>query len=314
MNSTMRALRATGAAARPIAFASVPIPEPQHAQTLVRVHAISLNAGEVRRAPGRAPGDPLGWDFAGTVARGPRSGERVVGLMPEQGAWAEYVAAPDGYFATLPAGISFADAATLPVAGLTALRALRHGAPLPGKHVLISPGTGGAGLFAIQLAAREGARVTASARRSEAEAQLRAAGADAVVIGEPSALRDHAPFDVVLESLGGAALATALTSLAPDGIVVHFGQSVSGETTFASNAFYLTGGARLYGFVLFHEAEHHPVTADLGFLAGLVARNELATNIEATIPFDDFAAAFERKTMAGRAGKIVVTLPERTPV
>jgi len=309
MSTTMRALRATGDAAAPLAFQSVPVPEAHAAETLVRVHAISLNAGEVRRAPGRAPGDPLGWDFAGIVAAGPRSGERVVGLMPDQGAWAEYVAAPDSYLAALPDGVSFEDASTLPVAGLTALRALRHGAPLAGKHVLISPGTGGAGLFAIQLAAREGARVTASARRPDAESQLRAAGARTVVIGEPSALREHAPYDVVLESLGGAALATALTSLAPDGIVVHFGQSVSGETTFASNAFYLTGGARLYGFVLFHEAEKSPVTADLRFLAELLARNDLATNIEATIDFDDFLAAFERKTGPGRQGKIVVRVP-----
>ena len=308
MTTTMRALRATGDAAAPLAFQSVPVPEPRDAETLVRVHAISLNAGEVRRAPSRAPGDPLGWDFAGIVAAGPRSGERVVGLMPDQGAWAEYVAAPEAYLTPLPGGVSFEDASTLPVAGLTALRALRHGAPLAGKHVLISPGTGGAGLFAIQLAAREGARVTASARRPEAEEQLRSAGAHTVVIGEPAALRDHAPYDVVLESLGGAALAFALTSLAPDGIVVHFGQSAAGETTFASNAFYLTGGARLYGFVLFHEAEKHPVGADLGFLASLVARNELATNVETTIAFDDFLTAFERKSKAGRAGKIVVRL------
>jgi len=306
MSTTMRALRATGDAAAPLAFQTLPVPEPHAGETLVRVHAMSLNAGEVRRAPHRAPGDPLGWDFAGTVAQGPRTGERVVGLMPDQGAWAEYVAAPDDYLAALPDGVSFEDASTLPVAGLTALRALRHGAPLAGKHVLISPGTGGAGLFAIQLAARDGARVTASARRPDAEAQLRAAGAHAVVIGEPAALRDRAPYDVVLESLGGAALATALTSLAPDGIVVHFGQSVSGETTFASNAFYLTGGARLYGFVLFHEAEKHPVSGDLGFLAELVARDELATNIETIIAFDDFLTAFERKTTAGRTGKIVV--------
>jgi NADPH:quinone reductase-like Zn-dependent oxidoreductase len=306
MNSTMRALRATGEAAQPLAFATVPIAEAKAGETLVRVHAISLNAGEVRRAPSRAPGDPLGWDFAGTVARGPRTGARVVGLMPDQGAWAEYVSAPDAYLAELPDGVSFEEAATLPVAGLTALRALRHGAPLAGKHVLISPGTGGAGLFAIQLAAREGARVTASTRRADAAAQLRAAGAETIAIGEPSALRDHAPYDVVLESLGGAALATALASLAPDGIVIHFGQSVSGETTFASNAFYLTGGARLYGFVLFHEAEKHPVGADLGFLAELVARSQLATNIEATIAFDEFLTAFERKSTAGRQGKIVV--------
>jgi NADPH:quinone reductase-like Zn-dependent oxidoreductase len=309
MSTTMRALRATGDAARPIAFATVPVPEPQASETLVRVHAISLNAGEVRRAPSRAPGDPLGWDFAGVVAHGPRTGERVVGLIPDQGAWAEYVAAPDASLAPLPDGVSFEDASTLPVAGLTALRTLRHGAPLPGKHALISPGTGGTGLFAIQLAARDGARVTASARRADAEPQLRAAGAHAVAIGEPAALRDHAPFDVVIESLGGAALATALTALAPDGIVVHFGQTLSGETTFANNAFYAVGGARLYGFILFHEAETHPIGADLRFLAELVARGELATNIETTIAFDDFVSAFERKTTAGRAGKIVVTLP-----
>ena len=303
---TMRALRATGEAARPLAMQTVPMPKPGANETLVRVHAISLNSGEVRRLPSRQPADPLGWDFAGTVAEGPDTGKRVVGFMPDQGAWAEYVAAPAGYFGPIPDAVSFEHAATLPVAGLTALRVLRLGEPLPGKHVLVSPGTGGAGLFAVQLARRAGARVTASARRAAAETQLRAMGAQDVAIGAASALRAFAPFDVVLDSLGGEALGTALTSLAPDGIVVNFGQTVSGETTFNSSAFYAGGGGRLYGFILFHEAAKHPVADDLTFLADLIARGELETNIETTLGFDDFFAALERKTTPGREGKIVV--------
>ena len=71
--------------------------------------------------------------------------------------------------AVLPDNVSFAQAATLPVAGLTALRTLRHGAPLLGKRVLITGAAGGVGTLAVQLAARSGARVTAVVGRMERE-------------------------------------------------------------------------------------------------------------------------------------------------
>ena len=120
----------------------------------VRVTAISLNRGETRRALTQAePGWRPGWDFAGVVeteaadGSGPRSGTRVVGMLPS-GAWAERVNCRSHAVAALPDAVTDAEAATLPVAGLTAWHALRQGGMLLGRKVLVDGATGGVGHLA----------------------------------------------------------------------------------------------------------------------------------------------------------------------
>ncbi len=81
--------------------------------------------------------------------------------MTDNGGWAQRVAAPTHRLAALPENVRFEEAAALPVAGLTALRTLRHGAPLLGKRVLVTGAAGGVGHMAVQIAARSGAHVTA---------------------------------------------------------------------------------------------------------------------------------------------------------
>src|SRR5438445_420157 len=105
-----------------------PVPEPtaDRGEALVRVHAISLNRGEVRRSGMAAAGWRPGWDLAGVIERaasdgsGPAVGTRVVGFLPE-GAWAQRVVVPKNALAELPDKVTFSQAATFPVAGLTAL-------------------------------------------------------------------------------------------------------------------------------------------------------------------------------------------------
>src|SRR5436309_15818325 len=102
-----------------------PVPEPtaDRGEALVRVHAISLNRGEVRRSGMAAAGWRPGWDLAGVIERaaadgsGPLVGARVVGLVIE-GGWAERVAVQTNWLAELPDKVTFSQAATFPVAGL----------------------------------------------------------------------------------------------------------------------------------------------------------------------------------------------------
>jgi NADPH:quinone reductase-like Zn-dependent oxidoreductase len=309
----MQAVRTTGNPDAPIAIgeAAGPVAQPNEAQ--VRVHAVSLNAGELRRAPKRAAGEPIGWDFAGVVERaaadgsGPRKESRVVGFVAN-GAWAEYVAAPTHALGALPETVSFADASTLPIAGLTALRTLRRGGDLQGKNVLVVPGTGGVGLFALQLARRAGARVATVIRAEKNVALVRERGAAEVFVGPTAEAAATRKYDLILDSLGGESLGAALALLAPDGTVVNFGQTAGASTTFASDVFYATGGATLYGFIVFHEAAKDPVARDLEQLARLVAAGELVAHIDATLPFAQFTAAASARANQQLTGKVVVTL------
>ena len=135
-----------------LALADVEEPSPTPSEALVRVAAVSLNRGEVRRAESSEPGFRPGWDLAGTVERaaadgsGPPEGSRVVGFLPS-GAWAELACVPTDSVAALPEGVSFEEASTLPVAGLTALYALEEGGNLLGRSVLVTGASGGAGQF-----------------------------------------------------------------------------------------------------------------------------------------------------------------------
>src|SRR5215471_12603934 len=236
-------------------------PAPDRSEVVVRVRALSLNRGEVRRSTMAAAGWRPGWDLAGVVERGaadgsgPRVGARVVGLLGE-GAWAEHVAVPAHAVAELPEKVTFLQAATFPVAGLTALYALAKGGPLLGRRVLVTGATGGVGDFAVQLARLAGAHVTASARRADQVAALRARGAHEVTVGEEIAASPK--YDLILDSVGGRTLGTALAALERGGTCVNFGVSATSEVTFDVRNFFVAGQTMLYGFYLFTELGEEP--------------------------------------------------------
>jgi NADPH:quinone reductase len=290
---------------------SVERPAPEPSEALVRVAAISLNLGEVRAAMARDGWRP-GWDLAGTVEQaaadgsGPAVGTRVVGLVG-RGAWAEQVAVPADALAALPEGVSFAQAATLPVAGLTALHALEHGGLLLDRPVLITGASGGVGHFACQLARHAGARVVASVRRPEREPVVREAGAHEVVVGEDLAQAEACgPYPLILESVGGAALTTAITLFAPDGVCVTYGASAGAEVTFDALRFFLTGGARLYGFILFHELRRQPASQGLARLAALVSDGRLRPRIDVEAPWTEISVVAHQLLERRIAGKAVL--------
>lgn len=255
----------------------LPEPEAGDHDVLIDVRAYAVNRGELTLLEQRADGWLPGQDLAGVVARaaadgtGPREGARVVGPA-DGGAWSQRVAVPSHRVAELPDGVDFADAAALPVAGLTALRALRVGGPTLGRRVLVTGATGGVGSFAVQLAVAGGAHVAALVSGPARVDGARALGAHAVV----TELRDDTgPFDIVLEGVGGPVLADAIHRLAPGGAVIAYGVAGSREPT--PLAFYDFAGAplgRLVGFFIYATGEE-TFGADLAVLAGMVGDGRL---------------------------------------
>ena len=247
---TNRAVVVDQKASGKLIIQDIAMPQPLPSEALVKVSAISLNRGETRRSIQAENGWRPGWDLAGVVEQaaadgsGPHMGERVVGFLPD-GAWAQHVAVPSHALASLPDTVTFAQAATLPVAGLTALYALAKRGQLLGRRVLITGATGGVGDFAVQLAQLSGAHVVASVRRADQVLEVQQAGADEVVIGgDIPAFTAAGPYDLVVETLGGTALATGLGSLAKDGVCVSLGISAADESTFDVRKFFTTGRPR----------------------------------------------------------------------
>jgi NADPH:quinone reductase-like Zn-dependent oxidoreductase len=306
-----RAVVVDPAAPGRLVIQSVPAPIPDRGEAIVRVRAISLNRGEVRRSGMAAGGWRPGWDLAGQVEKaaadgsGPRVGARVVGLLGE-GAWAERVVVPTHALAELPEKVTYSQAATFPVAGLTALHALAKGGLLLGRRVLVTGATGGVGDFAVQLARLAGAHVTASARRADQVAALRALGAHEVTVGED--IPESPKYDVVIESVGGRTLGTALAALQRGGVCVTLGVSASAEVTFDTRTFFVTGRSTLYGFYLFTELGSEPASVGLRRLADLVAAGQLAPHVSLERPWKDIGQVAQDLMARRFPGKAVLTV------
>ncbi|MFF3410889.1 NAD(P)-dependent alcohol dehydrogenase [Streptomyces sp. NPDC002742] len=236
-------------------------PVPTGNQVLVRVKAVSLNAYDWHLMRGdpylarlsfgaRRPKQRVrGRDFAGLVeavgadVKRLRPGDEVFGEA--DGAFAEYVCAPDDVVERKPAGLTFEQAAALPLAGNTALIGLRDVAPLrPGLRVLVNGASGGVGTFAVQIAKAYGAEVTGvcSARNTDL---VRSLGADrAIDYAAVDFTREGQRYDVVLDLVGNRSLTAFRRALTPTGTLVLSGGGVSeGGSLFGPMGLILRGPA-----------------------------------------------------------------------
>jgi NADPH:quinone reductase-like Zn-dependent oxidoreductase len=271
-------------------------------QVVVEVHHASLNRGDLNDVrSGRVPaGAVLGSDVAGVVARttagGPPVGTRVVALG--RGAFAQRVAVDVDALAEVPEAVDLAEAATLPVAGLAALQAVRAGmleAPVKGARVLVTGASGGVGRFAVQLAAYGGGHViavTSSAARAD---ELRDLGAEEVAaeLGEVDE-----PVDLVLDSVGGPQLVAAWNLLVPGGSVQCIGWSSGEPATFPPYST-VASGKSLASFVI-----TPPVGPDLTNLVRLVEEGSLRVAIGWRGPLariDDAVQALRERRVGGKA-------------
>lgn len=279
-----------------LAIKPVPVPQPKPSEALVRVSSFSLNLGEVRRTRSAEAGWRPGWDIAGTVevaapdGSGPPAGTRVVGLM-SNGGWAEKAAVPTNALAPLPFGVEFGVASTLPVAGLTALYALEKAGSLLERKVLVTGASGGVGHFACQIGRQAGAWVIGLVRHESRQDLVRSAGAHEVVVSaDPADAAHFGPYNVVLESVGGSTFAHSVKTLAPDGICVVYGVSAGADVQLNAAEFFLTGGASIYGFILFHELRRDPASNGLARLVKLLQAGSLKPHVERESAWTDIAA------------------------
>ena len=284
-------------------------PIPELDQVIVEVRAFAVNRGEIHLLGTRDVGWQPGQDVAGVVVtacasgEGPPVGTRVVGLA-DGGGWAERVAVRLNQVAAVPDEVSFAEAAALPVAGLTALRTLRAGGPTLGRSVLVTGASGGVGTFAIQLARAGGATVTALVSRPEREAAAREAGAHHVVTD----LDDAGPFDIALDGVGGPVLVDVVHSLAPGGTAIIYG--VSGDTRESPLAFWDFADAplaKVSGFFIFR-TDVSTFHEDLGLLARMVADGRLRPQVGEPRSWDQTPAAVADLRERRATGKVVLTV------
>lgn len=227
-----------------IKWRQVDIPPGKADEVLVRVLGSSVNAADLFYLTGRpyvlrvASGlfrprhKVLGRDVAGVVDA---VGSDVTAFAPGDevfgeinfGAFAEFVSAPEGLLAHKPSNLSFAQAAAVPLAGITALQGLRDVAKLrPGQRVLVNGAAGGVGTFAVQIAKALGAAVTAVCSTDSVDL-VRSIGADQVIdYTREDFTRTGQRWDVIFDLVGNHPLSKCLRALTPRGVYVPAGGPV----------------------------------------------------------------------------------------
>jgi NADPH:quinone reductase-like Zn-dependent oxidoreductase len=305
-------------------LAKINIPEVADQEVLVRVHAAGLDRGTwhvmagrpyvIRLAFGlRKPKHPVpGLDLAGTVAAvGPgvikfSPGDEVFGTG--KGSFAEYTVAPQDQLASKPAGLSFEQAAVVPVSGLTALQALTDiGRLQPGQQVLIIGASGGVGSYAVQLAKALGAEVTGVSSPTKLDL-VRSLGADHAIdyTRDDFANREHR-YDLILDIGGNPALARLRRALTPTGTAVivggeHGGSLIGLGRPFRAVALSLFVRQRLTFFVSRERA------SDLERLAEFIEAGKLAPSIDLAYPLEQTSEAMRHLEAGKVRGKIAITV------
>jgi NADPH:quinone reductase-like Zn-dependent oxidoreductase len=301
-------------------------PDPSAGQLLIQVHAASVNPFEWHMTTGRpylvklfrglgAPDSPrTGSDFAGVIAAVGagvtrfKVGDEVFG--GRNGALADYVVADEsGDIALKPAALSFEQAAALPIAGVTALQALRdHGGIKPGQKVLINGASGGVGTYAVQIAKAHGAEVTGVCSTRNVEL-VRSLGADHVIdYTQQDFTKGAERYDLIFDTAGNHDMLDLRDALTPSGILVGIGGS-------KTEAWLGPVWRMVKRKVLNHFVEQKLVSfvasvtpAELEALATLASEGKLRSVIDRRYTLEQTSEALEYIGTRRARGKVIVTV------
>lgn len=281
--------------------ALLPMPEPQRGEVLLRVAAAAVNPADVKWRAGMFQAfmpvtfpHVLGYDVAGEVVGGEgfSPGARVFGMLDpfRKGGYAEYVAMPAEFLADIPVGLDFPTAAAIPTAGLTGLQLVERGVDLqPGQSVLITGALGAVGRFALHFARERRAHVVCAVRAAHRDAVM-ALGADAALtLGEEE--WHGAPFDHVIDTVGGEEVARLCAHLRPGGRIVTAATTpIPADGMPANPEFFAVT----------------PSGSDLARLGQAVASGAIEVTVAHVMPLDQAAEAHRLVEQGGQGGKIIL--------
>jgi NADPH:quinone reductase-like Zn-dependent oxidoreductase len=301
-------------------------PEVGDHEVLVRVHAAGLDRGTwhlmtgkpylmriaglgLRRPKERVPGRDLAGSVAavGAGVTGFVAGDEVYGVG--RGAYAEYAVARADKLARKPTGLSFEQAAVVPISAVTALQALTdHGHLEPGQRVLVIGASGGVGSYAVQLAKALGAEVTGVASTAKLDL-VRSLGADHVI----DYTREHFAgtgnrYDLVLDIAGNPRLSQLRKALTPTGTAVIVGGEQGGSLTGGMNRTLRALSLSPFISQRFANFINKERASDLERLTGFIEAGQVTPSVDRTYPLDQVQEAM-RQLAAGRVrGKVAITV------
>jgi NADPH:quinone reductase-like Zn-dependent oxidoreductase len=294
-----------------LVYEQAPRPEPGAGEALVAVRATGITFAELtwdeswttRDGADRTPVIP-GHEVSGTVAAigsnvtGVAAGDAVYGLIDfdRDGAAADYVAVPATTLVSRPGSVTDVEAATLPLAALTAWQALvDHARLLPGERVLVQGGAGGVGVYAVQIASLLGAEVTASGRAASEDFVRQLGATEFVSAPSPSGHGQPDGFDVVIDTVGGEMLTASFDVLRPGGRLVTLAAPPDQAQAAEHNV-------RAIFFVV------EPDRDDLVEIAELADQGRLRPIVSQTFALSDGRRAYESGSQPHPPGKTVLVV------
>lgn len=309
-------------AAKNLKVEEVPMPHPGKNEVLVKVHAASLNPvdwkmlkGNLKPLSGSANPHLFGSDIAGVIEEvGPGvenfgKGDRVFGILSslDGGAVAEYAVVAVKHLSFMPSNLSFKEAAGAPLAGMTALQAVRDKAKVKGgDRVLINGASGGVGHYAMQIAKAYGATVVGVCSTGHVQ-MLRELGADEIIDYSKEDFTERKDeFDAIIDTVGTESFGTTIGSLKTGGVYIpvkaHFKDYV------------MTGLSAILPGKQEKTMLMRPSHRDMDELRALLESGEITTRIDTTYPMEQIVEAVQMSEAGHASGKIIIDIAEEQQV